>query len=105
MILITKELQRVTPPVGTNANKSMQELVFFIKLFTPWTYWTWYIAEMNYDTGECFGLVQGHETELGYFNLNEIIEIKHWTGLRIERDKHFQKASYNDIMKEPSKKS
>jgi hypothetical protein len=99
MILITKELQKTTPKIGSSAKKSCEELVFYIKLFTPWTYWTWYIAEMNYDTGECFGLVQGHETELGYFNLNELIEIRHWTGLKVERDRHFENSTYNELMK------
>ena len=41
-----------------------------VKFFTPWTSWTWYGIEFD---GEdlCFGLVDGHEEELGYFSLSD----------------------------------
>ena len=43
-----------------------------VKLFSPYNGWTWYVTEWDADTGECFGLVQGFETELGYFSLDEL---------------------------------
>ena len=59
------------------------------KLFTPWTTWTWFVTEFDgQDT--CFGLVSGHEVELGYFNLAELEAIEGPHGLRIERDLHFE---------------
>jgi hypothetical protein len=36
-----------------------------------------------------FGLVEGHEKELGYFNLSELQSVKGPFGLKIERDMHF----------------
>jgi len=38
------------------------------KWFTPWTPggWTWYAVEYDGED-RCFGLVAGHEVELGYF--------------------------------------
>ena len=60
-----------------------------VKLFTPDSSWTWYVVEYDgQDT--CFGLVQGFETELGYFSLSEIKDVTGPLGLRIERDLWFR---------------
>ncbi len=60
-----------------------------IKLFTPDSNWTWYMLE--YDGEDtCFGLVDGLETELGYFSLSEMREITGPMGLKIERDLWFK---------------
>lgn len=97
MKLFTKEIVKNMPKFGTNQHKSASELVFYCKLFTPWSNWTWYVAEANFETGEAFGLVEGFERELGYFDLNEIQEIRGPGGLRIERDMWFSPKSYNDL--------
>jgi len=59
------------------------------KLFTPWASWTWFVTEFD---GEdtCFGLVSGHEVELGYFSLSELAALEGHAGLRVERDRHFE---------------
>ena len=44
---------------------------------------------MNAETGECFGLVQGLENELGYFNLHELQALRGPAGLKVERDRWF----------------
>ena len=64
--------------------------VAFVKLFTPDSNWTWYISEYSPTSGECFGLVDGFERELGYFNLRELESIKGPLGLKIERDRYFE---------------
>lgn len=58
------------------------------KLFTPWAGWSWYITEHD-GLDLCFGLIDGHERELGYFSLKELAELSGPGGLRIERDEHF----------------
>ena len=60
-----------------------------VKLFTPWTDWTWFITEFD---GEdlCFGLVIGLERELGYFSLKEIESLRGPGGIRVERDLYFK---------------
>jgi len=98
MKIITKEIEKKTPPIGTNAESSLEDLRFIFKLFTPWSDWTWYVAEANFETGEMFGLVEGFEKEVGYFNLNELMEIRGIGGLKIERDLHFQPKTYEEIM-------
>ena len=59
------------------------------KIFTPDSSWTWYVLEYDgQDTA--FGLVVGHEVELGYFSISEIRDVKGPLGLRIERDLWFR---------------
>lgn len=58
------------------------------KWFTPWSNWTWYAVEYDGED-RCFGLVAGHETELGYFLLSELASVRGPGGLTIERDEHF----------------
>ncbi len=98
MKIITKEIMKKTPPIGTNANGRLEDLKFIFKLFTPWSNWTWYVAEANFETGEMFGLVEGFEKEVGYFNLNELLEIRGTLGLKIERDRWFKPKTYSEIM-------
>lgn len=99
MKLITQEMRKKTPALRDQAEVGLDNLVLHYKLFTPWANWTWYIAEADYETGECFGLVEGLETELGYFDLNELMEIRGPVGLKIERDMHFEPKKYYDIVR------
>ena len=61
-----------------------------IKYFTPGSSLTWYVVEYNPEERLCFGLVIGHERELGYFSLNELETVRGPLGLKIERDLHFE---------------
>lgn len=88
MKLLTKALAKNIPAIYDQDGKGM-EATAYVKLFAPWTNWTWYITEMNPETGECFGLVDGLERELGYFNLKELEAVKGPFGLKIERDRWF----------------
>ena len=46
-----------------------------------------------------FGLVSGHEDELGYFSLNELENLKGPFGLKVERDLYFQPTDLKSIQK------
>ena len=63
----------------------------YMKLFTPWSSWTWYITEGEdrEDDYLMFGYVIGQEREWGYTSLNELKSVKGPFGLKIERDIHF----------------
>ncbi len=61
-----------------------------VKLFTPWTNWSWYASEYDPEQRLCFGVVIGHEREYGYFSLAELEAIRGPGGLQIERDLHWQ---------------
>ena len=64
------------------------DAVAYVKFFDPCGSWTWYATE--YDGDDIFfGLVFGHETELGYFSLHELASCRGPLGIGIERDLHF----------------
>lgn len=64
-----------------------------VKFFAPFSNWTWYVIEGSQDPEtkdwQFFGLVEGHEKELGYFWLSELESVKGLFGLGIERDMYF----------------
>lgn len=62
-----------------------------LKLFCPWGAATWLITELDPETNIAFGLADlglGF-AELGSISIDEIAIIRHVSGLRIERDIHF----------------
>ena len=72
----------------------------YVKLFTPDSSWTWYIIELSKaDTNTCYGYVQGLESELGYFTLEELETVHGSLGLAIERDLHFNPTLFSNIKK------
>lgn len=87
MKLLTQSVRNSLPPLYSTQNDA--DPVARVKFFTPWTCWTWYAFEFDGDD-TFFGLVEGLETELGYFSLSELESIRGPAGLRIERDRYFQ---------------
>jgi hypothetical protein len=89
MKLLTKALRNKLPPLYANEALGLADLaVVVVKFFTPWTNWTWYATEFDGED-RFFGLVCGHEREMGYFSLSELESIKGPFGLKIERDLHW----------------
>jgi len=86
--LMPPEIAAKLPPLYANEGQG-EDAVAHLKLFTPWTSWTWYASE--YDPAErlCFGVVVGIEREFGYFSLAELEAIRGPAGLRIERHLHW----------------
>jgi len=81
-----------------------------VKFFSPDSGWTWYASEGSpvdedgyYDTAKpkvdfCFfGLVAGHEIELGYFSLAELQALRGPLGLPIERDLYFEQKTLREL--------
>ena len=68
-----------------------------VKFFTPDSDWTWYASEFD---GEdiLFGLVIGHEIELGYFSLAELQQVAGPLGLPIERDLGFKPKTLKELL-------
>lgn len=67
------------------------------KWFDPTGNWTWYATEYDPQSGMFFGLVQGHEEELGYFSRGELSELQGNWGLPIERDLYFKPKPLSEI--------
>ena len=74
MELLPPEIAQQLPSLYSQDEKG-DTAIAHVKFFTPWTSWTWYASE--YDPGRrlCFGVVVGHERELGYFSIAELEQI------------------------------
>ena len=90
MKLITKGLLALLPGLYATESVPGPDKVAVVKLFTPWSSWTWYGIEFDQSKRIFFGLVVGHETEFGNFSLDELLAVRGPGGLRVERDLHFR---------------
>ncbi len=94
--LIPQTLLSDIPDLYTTENE--ENPLCRIKLFTPDSNWSWYIIELSHeDKMTCFGYVIGQESELGYFNLTEIEEVRGTLGLAVEVDTSFTPAPLSEI--------
>lgn len=97
MKLITKEIEAVLLKSPIYSTEKDNPVPVLVKFFTPWSNWTWSAVEGEKFTNEkgkqdwkFFGLVEGHEKELGYWLLSELEEVRGPGGLRVERDMYFK---------------
>lgn len=93
--MLDEETQEKLPELYANEELGMDAKAR-AKFFTPDANWTWYASEFD---GEdiFFGLVIGHEVELGYFSLSELEEVRGPLGLPIERDLHFEPKTLREL--------
>jgi len=87
--LIPDEIAKQLPALYSQEEKG-EDALAVVKLFTPWTSWTWYASEYDPEQRLCFGVVVGHERELGYFSIAELEQIRGPGGLTIERDLYWR---------------
>ena len=106
MKLLTKELRNKFTDIYAQDGKGGDSIAF-AKLFTPDSSWIWYIVsgEPAIEDGvevdfTFFGLVDGHEKEIGYFSFNELASLRGPLGLPIERDLHFKPTTLREIAPE-----
>jgi len=107
MKLLPKEIREQLPPLYSQDGKGGKAVVY-VKYFTPSSSWTWFATEGEPVLDESgkevdfkfFGLVEGHEKELGYFVLSELEEVRGPMGLPIERDLHFKPKTLVEIAPE-----
>ena len=72
------------------STEKAEDPIAVLKFFTPDSNWTWMLVEFDPAQRLAFGLVIGHERELGYFSLEELESVRGPLGLPIERDLHFE---------------
>lgn len=107
--LLPKALREKLPALYSQGALGLNALAW-VKFFTPDSNWTWYAAEGSpvdedgyYDTDKpkvdffMFGLVCGHEIELGYFALSELESAVGPRRMPIERDYHFQPDTLGNL--------
>ena len=96
MKLIPKELKDAIPKLYET--EEQKDPIAHIKLFIDG--WTWYITELSIDDDICFGyVVSPFGSELGYFSLKEIQEVKGSLGIGVERDVLFKPTPLSQIKK------
>ncbi len=100
--LMTKELGDTIPPLYANDGADDPDAVVArAKLFSPYNGWYWYITEWDPETGLRFGLVEGFETELGYFDLTELSEVTVFGSVpAAERDLYWEPQTLGGIRRE-----
>ena len=107
MKLLTKEIRKKLPPLYAQDGKG-GKAVAHCKFFTPDSSWTWWATEGEPVLDESgnevdyrfFGLVEGHDRELGYFILSELEKARGPMGLGIERDLYWQPKTLQEIVPE-----
>ena len=88
MKLMTKAIEKQAQKQYPLGSDMKQKVV--AKFFDPCGSWTWYL--MNQDPNDpdyLWGIVKGHEVEMGSFSLSELQSYKGSLGLGIERDLYF----------------
>ena len=75
--LMTDEMLKRVPKLYEQEDSPLSEKEVHAVYFIPFkSNWTWYMTEFDRETGNAFGLVLGVEPEWGYFNINELKELK-----------------------------
>ena len=99
--LMTKELGDTIPALYANENVEVfDDVLAPAKLFNPYTGWRWYVTEWDAKTGTCFGLVEGFEAEIGYFDLTELAEATVFGNVpAVERDLYWEPKTIGEIRK------
>lgn len=94
MKLLTRELRKKLPPLYSTEYDP--DPTVWVKFFTPDASWTWFGIEFD-GSDLFFGLVEGLETELGYFSLSEIKAVRGPMGLPIERDLYWKPRRLSEV--------
>jgi hypothetical protein len=102
MKLLTKEIKKRLPKLYEM--EGVEDPIVQVKFFNPCGLGTWYGIEYDEERKEFFGLVDLHDTALGYFSLEELESLRVPPfGLKIERDKYFKPKKLSEV-KESIKK-
>ena len=96
MKLLTKEIRRQLPPLGSTSQQN--DPIVVCKFFTPDSSWTWYAIEFDGDD-TFYGLVDGFAQEFGTFSLAELESVRGHFGLPVERDLYFKPAPVSNFLR------
>ena len=72
---------------------SDMEQMVVAKFFDAMGSWEWYLMNMDRDENYCWGIVKGHEVEMGSFSLDELKSMQP----RIQRDLYFEPTPANEV--------
>jgi DUF2958 family protein len=98
MELIPSSIMKDMPALYGTEHLPLAQKIVRVKLFVPWSSWTWYLIECETDGPIAWGLVVGHESEFGYIDLTELKSVRGPGGLTIERDIHFTPCTIAELI-------
>ena len=99
MKLLTKEITKKATE-QFDKGSDLDDQMIIAKFFNPMGSWTWYLMNLADDGDYAWGIVDGHEVEMGSFSMNELQSVKLPFGLGIERDMYFEPIPANELWKE-----
>lgn len=94
MKLLTKAIEKTLPAYGAQEKVPLDDHMFYVKYFCPYSNWTWYACEYDPDSHTFFGYVMGQENEWGDFNLDELESLRMFGGPAIERDLYWEPRTF-----------
>ena len=96
MKLMTKAIAKKAQgqyPLGNDFNQTI-----VAKFFDPCGSYTWYLMNQDpQDPDYLWGIVKGHEVEVGSFSLADLSSYRGRFGLGIERDLYFHKITAQEV--------
>jgi len=96
-VLTTEIAKKIYPMYGA---EKVKDPIVPLKLFNPTGDQTWYIWEINTKENLAFGVFTNIDgAELGYFDLDELRNVRGRFGLGIERDQHFHPTPLSELQK------
>lgn len=99
MKLVPESILKYMPPLYATEHVPLEEKVVRVKLFVPWSPWTFWLIECEKNGPVAWGLVVGHDAEFGYIDLSELEEVRGPSGLTIERDIHFAPCTVAELVR------
>lgn len=102
MKLMTKEILKQLPDLGSTSQQKFSEIKVIVKFFLPGTRWTWYVAEYDPEEDILWGYCKsglGEDCdEFGTIWLHDLESLKtEWGG--VERDLYWnQNTTIQDVL-------
>lgn len=114
-LLLPQEFRDKLPALYSQETLGLQAQAV-VKFFSPYSNWIWYASEGSpvdedgyYDTNKAkvdyllYGLVVGHDIELGYFSLSELEQAQRNGIPLVERDLYWKPNTLGNLQHKHSK--
>ena len=91
MKLLTKKIKEQA--IKQYDEGSDMEQMVVAKYFDAMGDWKWFLMNMHKDDDYCWGIVKGHEVEMGSFSMEELKSMQP----RLQRDLYFEPMKAKDV--------
>ena len=95
--MLTKSIEAQAPRLYETDGQG-RDAIAVAHYFSCFNGWDWYLTEYDPETQIAFGLVNGFESELGYFSIAEFEELNRSRGIEvIERDMYWRPCKLSEV--------